>query len=466
MTSSKFFTIPAVVAGALGMGNAVARAAEPTTDELMKQIEQLQTKVQQLETKQTAAASGQQVDATVNRVLEDAQKRSQLLQMEGFTAGWNDGFKIQSADGNFLLQPYFQFQFRNVTTFREDAKNGDWDTQNGFEIRRMKFGFKGNAFTPDLTYNFRWATDRDGGSVFLENAYIQYFFSDDMAFKVGQWKDNWTHEETTSSAMQLAVDRSLLNELLGGGQTDYIQGVSLIYAPRDGKFRAEIAFHDGANSDNTDFQDDPGGGGSGLVIDGSLGTQGTNFGFSGRFEFAAMGGWREYEDFTAMGNKEDLLVIGAGFDWTQASSNNVYFHTVDVQWEPASVAGLGVYAAYVGAYSDFNDAVDDDFYNWGLLVQAGYMLNDQWEIFGRYDYTSVDDSLAPAGAEDNFSEITAGVNYYMKGHAAKVTIDFTYLPDGVPPSSSIGADLTGIGFQGTGDGDDEFVIRGQFQLLL
>ena len=127
---------------------------------------------------------------------------------------------------------------------------------------------------------------------------------------------------------------------------------------------------------------------------------------------------------------------------------------------------MGVYGAFVGAYSDFNDAVDDDFYNWGVLVQAGYMLNSQWEIFGRYDYTSVDDSLVPAGAEDNFSEITSGVNYYLKGHAAKVTIDLTYLPDGVPPSMPVGGDLTGIGFKGTGNGDDEIVIRGQFQLLL
>ena len=42
MTRSKYVTIPAVVAGALGMGNAfVARAAEPTAEDLKKQIEQL-----------------------------------------------------------------------------------------------------------------------------------------------------------------------------------------------------------------------------------------------------------------------------------------------------------------------------------------------------------------------------------------------------------------------------------------
>ena len=76
------------------------------------------------------------------------------------------------------------------------------------------------------------------------------------------------------------------------------------------------------------------------------------------------------------------------------------------------------------------------------------------------------EDLAPVGAEDNFSEITFGVNYYMQKHAAKFTADFCYLPDGAPPTSVIGNSLTGIGYQGTGDGDDEFAFRVQFQLLL
>lgn len=481
MTRSKLLTLPAVVAGALGMGSAVvAFGADPGTDDLKKQIEALQAQVQKLEQKQEQAVTAREVDATVQRVIEDAEKRSQLLQMEGFTAGWNDGFKIQSADGNFVLQPYLGTQIRNVTTFRDGNKNGDGDEiQNGFEIRRMKFGFRGNAFTPDLTYNFNWNTsvgdfnpDDEGstdsssledGTVFLENAYVQWFFSDDWAVKFGQWKDNWSHEGTVSDFLQLAVDRSLMNQLIGSGQTDYIQGVSLIYAPRDSKFRGEVAFIDGYSSANTDFQDDPSNAGNALIGVGTvLGSQGDNFGVSGRFEYAVMGNWKEYDQFTAMGSTEDLLVLGAGFNWTQASSNNVYFYTVDAQWMPASVAGLSVYGAYVGLCQDLNSVPpDDSFTNWGFLLQAGYMLNEQWEVFGRVDYTKFDDEgFSASDDQDDFWESTIGVNYYMHGQGAKFTVDVNWLCNGTPD----GVNLTGIGYQ-PADGT-EISIRAQFQLLL
>jgi hypothetical protein len=440
-----------------------AQSADSATDELRKQIEELTAKVEQLQNRQDTQASAAEVDATIQRVLADAEKRSQLLQMEGFTAGWNNGFKLQSADGNFLLQPYFQLQVRNVTTFRDGAKNGGDEIQNGFEIRRMRLGFKGNMFTPDLTYNFRWATNRNDGDIQLENAYVQYFFTADWAVKLGQWKDNWTHEETVSSTNQLAVDRSLLNELIGGGQTDYVQGIALLYHPRESEVRAEFAFIDGYSSKNTDFQDDPSSAGTALIGVGSagLGEQGDNFGLSGRVEYAFMGNWKAYDQFTAMGATGDLLVLGAGFNWTQASSNNVYFYTVDSQWLPASVVGLSVYGAFVGAYQDLNSAgIAGNFNNWGFLVQAGYMLNEQWELFGRVDYTDFDDEGFGTDSENEFWETTVGLNYYMRGQAAKFTVDLNWLCNGTPG----GVNLTGIGYQPS-DGS-EISLRAQFQLLL
>ena len=311
----KFLTIPAVVAGALGMGSTIAWAAEPTTGEMMDQIKSLQSKVSQLEGRATTMSDAQ-VGATIDSVLRDAEKRSQLLQMEGFTAG-HDGkhFVLKSADGAYSLSPQFQFQFRHTLNWTQDAKDGGNEDEiiKGFEIRRMKLAFVGNAISPDLTYNFRWATERSGGSLVLENAYVQYKFADQWAFKVGQWKDNVFHEETTSSGHQLAAERSLLNEALGGGVTDYVQGASLLYSSKDSPVRAELAMHDGANTDNTDFQDT---GGSS-----TLGVASPNFGFSARVEWAANNNFTGYDDFTAMGNKEDLFVIGAGVDWIVGGIN-------------------------------------------------------------------------------------------------------------------------------------------------
>jgi hypothetical protein len=420
----------------------------------MKQIEQLQAKVQQLETTQEKSLNARDVDATVDRVLRDAERRSQLMQLEGFTAGYDNGFKLRSADGNFLMQIYTQFQFRNVTNFTDSPAVFDADddiigfsddekVQNGFEVRRMKFGFKGNAFTPDLTYNFRWETAENGGGVTLEEATVQYQFSDQMAVRAGQWKDDWTHEETTSSSRQLAADRSLLNELIGGGQTDYVQGVMLVYNPSDSAFRANVAYHDGANTDNTDWQENTGG---------ILFVGGPNFGVSGRAEFKVSGDWKSYDDFTARGNTDGVFVIGGGFDFTQGGDSDVWFHTIDAQWE--SAGGLSIYGAFVGAWVD-SDVVDSS-YNWGFLGQVGYVFDDRWEVFGRADYTRFDEDTV--SGDDDFPELTAGVNYYWHGHAAKFTVDFTWLFNGAP------SDLTGIGVLASDD--DEFVLRAQFQLLL
>src|SRR5437867_5683985 len=119
MTSKRYMTIP-MVAGALGVGGAamVARAAEPTTAELQAQIQSLQTKVQQLESQSPAQ---QQKTATVDSVLSDANKRSQLMQVEGFTAGHTGGddghFVVQSGDGNFRMVPWLQLQFRTTLTY-------------------------------------------------------------------------------------------------------------------------------------------------------------------------------------------------------------------------------------------------------------------------------------------------------------------------------------------------------------
>jgi outer membrane murein-binding lipoprotein Lpp len=453
--TKKYMTLPAMVAGALGMGatGSAAWAAEPTTDELMRQIEQLQSKVQQLENKQEQQLSAKDVDATVDRVLRDAERRSQLMQMEGFTAGYDNGFKLRSADGNFLLNPYFQFQFRNTTNFTDgravfDADDDiigfddDEDVQNGFEVRRAKFGFRGNAFTPDLTYNFRWETDESGGGVTLEEATVQYQFADDMAVRIGQWKDDWTHEETVSSSRQLAADRSLLNELLGGGQTDYVQGIMLVFNPQDSAWRASVAYHDGANTDNTDWQENTGG---------IAAVGGPNFGVSGRVDYKFSGDWRSYDDFTAMNNNDNLFVVGAGVDFTQGGDNDIWFHTVDVQWENTN--GLALYGAYVASWADTDP---DDVYNWGALGQVGYMFNETTEVFGRVDYTQFD--FDTASGDDDFAEATVGMNYYWRGHAAKFTVDITWLFNGSP------TDVTGIGVL-AGD-DDQFVIRGQFQLLI
>jgi hypothetical protein len=443
-------TTSALVAAALVAAGGIAFAAEPaatepTAQELLEQIKSLQAKVEQLEAKQQAAHDDAEVKQTIEQIVADAEKRSALLMQNDadLLAGHEKGkFFLRSDDGNFLLTPALQLQVRYVANETDNAEPDAEDSNdNGFEIRRAKFGFGGHMFTPKLTYFMRWEASQNGGDVVLEDAWLKYELEKPWYVRGGQFKDPTFHEELVSSSRQLAVDRSLLNELLAGGLTDYIQAISAIYDKGDGTpLRFEVGYTDGAGTVNTNFRDTP--------------TNDTDFGLFGRADFFAAGTRKQYDDFTALNNKEDLLVIGGGALWDQAGSDDRVFHTIDAQWENAS--GLSAYGAFVGQWNN----AGEDSYDWGVLAQLGYLFKPKWEVFGRYDITFLDDAatFAGGGTQDRFQEFTVGVNHYIEGHSLKLTLDAVYLPDGAPDNE------TGIGIL-AGDGD-EFVFRGQFQLLL
>ena len=461
---------------ALGVGGAVgvllgaapaASAAEPSQQELLDQVKALQAKVERLEAQQQQQSqqspqvqqSGAGPAATVDGVLRDADRRSQLLQPSGFTAGVDRGqIVIRSEDGNFEIVPNFQFQARYALNYREEDNdnpvNGHANVQDGFEISRMKIAFDGHAFSPNLLYRFQWDS-RNGSSLTLEDAFITYKFADTLAVKLGQYKDVTFHEEITSSKRQLAVDRSLVNETLGGGATDYIQGVALIWdnGSKGMPLRAEVGFTDGPNTDNTNFTDTGG--------NGTFDLPNPNFGAYARAEWLAMGSWSQYDDFTAMGNDQNLLVVGGGLFYAQAGDADALWHTVDVQFETAGANPISLYAAYLGVYHDPGGgagAGGGSVYDFGFLAQAGYMLNERAELFARYDFMDLD---SPTGSGENqFHEITAGLNYYFRGHAAKFTADVSWLPNGAPIGSQDADILAPSG------GEDQIVVRAQFQLLI
>jgi outer membrane murein-binding lipoprotein Lpp len=430
-------------------------------------IQQLEAKVAQLEARQSQ--DNKAVAATIEGVLRDAEKRSQLLATNGdASSGYDNGFFIRS--GDFTLRPGVQFQFRNITDYREETDGPkDDEIENGFEVRRLKFELTGTAFSKDLSYAFIWATDREGGSLILEDAFVKYMFADDWGLRAGQFKDPGnSHEELVSSKRQLAVDRSLTNEVLNGGVLDRVQGVTLIYGGynKNNPLNVEIGLHDGANSDNSDYTGHLGSPGT-ISSTGRPGSHAFDFGVGGRAEYKFMGDWKNYAQFSALNVKEDTAVLGGGFDWSQGGDGDAITAFVDISYQNAN--GLSLYAAAHYRHLDGEIAAsadkgedDGDNEDFGVVLQAGYMLNPAWEIFGRYAGIWFDDDFGDDESDD-FHEFTVGVNYFLgnngsAGHRAKVTIDLNYLPEGTPNSQK------GIGY--LGDGDDEIVIRGQFQLLI
>ncbi len=441
-----------------------------TRDDLRSEVAELKAQVATL--LGTRAQSEADYAAAADQVLSTADRHSHFFSVDSktddsVTASYDPstGLIFQNQRGDFKFHPWFQLMPRYVANWREGGnaptQSDDW--QNGFEIRRMKFGFDGVVFTPNLSFMFLWTTQRFadsftdssgaahslGGSPVLEDAWAKYVNDSGIGFRVGQFKDPLSHEQLTSSRKLLAAERTYVNDIFLGGD-DYVQGVTVIYDP--GKMlRIEGGFTDGTQSGNENFLNSP--------------VNSSNFGVAARVDCMVVGhAWSEYDAFTALGSRQDIVVIGAGADYTgeYKGDKDQFLHTLDAQF--VGSAGLGLYAAALGRYTTVHHPASgssSDFYDWGVVAQASYLATAHIEPFVRYDFTRFDASAGsafPAGFHNQVHEITGGVNYYIRGQAFKGTLDGTWLPNGAPLNDDGAGILSGS--------KPEFLLRVQFQLLL
>jgi hypothetical protein len=466
-------TVNSIIALSLASFLCVSRAgADATTQpdsasqdnaELRGEVDQLKAKVDQLETNQQPSLPAPVIPDTSQSAFHAFH----------FTSGYDPavGFVIRSDDGLFSLHPGIVMDFRNMTSYREELlpnsgsevnKPGD-STQNGFDLTRFRLTFDGRV-TQNITY-FVQLQDDQGQTFGLLDAYWAYHFGKDSPFaiKVGQFKDPVWHERNLSEADLLAVDRSLVESLLGGGQTARVQGIDLVFD--QDRLRGQLVFHDGFNSGNTKFFD---AGGLGAGVGAGAGVTPTNFGTSARAEYMLLGDrtpnfnpYTEYDkQFTALDDKQDILVAGGGADFSQASSNDVLFHTVDLQYD--TTCGVSAYAAYLASYRDLHAAqgvTKGYYYDPGFVFQVAYLVTPKIEPFARYDYTYLPLGSTTGLLTGEVQEITIGANYYLYHQNAKFTLDASWLPNGAP------ADADALGIL-KDSGHNEAVLRLQFQLAL
>jgi len=434
-------------------------ATQPDSDlrqevrELRAEMEQMKAHDQELEKElqdrsagpATAPADSQA--AAAQRVIQEADGQSFVMSSIGLGAGWDAsrGAYIASDDGNFLLHPFVLLQMRDVTNQRDDAKGpGESETENGFETRRLQLGLDGNAFSPDFTYRVFVQADRSGGETTLYDAWVKYHLPNTAwSIEGGQFKAPLAHEQMVFDRTLLAADRTLLDDVLARGEA-FSQGAMAVYDNQNA-VRVKADFTNGYGINDMNFASYP--------------ARPANFGIGARAEYKFMGQWRDYDQFTAYDDKDDLLVADIGGDWTEADPSDAIRQAADVQWDHQ---GLGLYAAYIGDYTSRNgtNGSEGNTYDGGAAAQISYLIGGtNLEPFGRYDYLHFDDKEFAARTQTTVHEFTVGVNYYFKGQNAKLTVDGMYLPNGSP------VDDNGSGVL-VSNGHEELVARVQFQLAL
>mgnify|MGYP005849262677 CR=1 FL=1 len=344
------------------------------------------------------------------------------------------GFTLTSGPNSLNIGGLFQFGYN--AGFRDESADNvgpDQDFTQGFLIRRARLDFSGNLINDRISYRI----SGDFGEINSTNnsfnvtwAYGEYAFEDaleGLSVRFGQFKLPLFYEELVEPEYQLTVDRSLTNELFS---QQYSQGLMFTYATES--WRAHAAVSDGLNTAGSTFNS-PGD---------------SDIALTGRIDAKLAGDWAAFDDFTSFRNSDDALRVGAAVHWEHfgdtnpATSGNSFgisglgipgggalegdliVYTVDAQFESN---GWNVFAAFYGASVTNNRTGAAQPNDFGAVVQGGYFLTDQVELFARYDALFLDDEERPNLDEDHLNFLTAGATYYFvpESHALKFTTDVT-----------------------------------------
>ena len=505
----------------------VARAdATPSEVSLRAEMAALRAELNQLKAQQDDAylkqRRAEEFKAMVQDVMADAETRASLLE-NGMTAGHNgEHFFLASDNGEFRMEISGQIQIRHITNTQDtddEPSSSDLDfegvpsgfvvspdeddNERGFEVRRAKIQFAGHIADPRLNYAIRLAVDHRDNSLSADRIVISYALTDNLTLWGGEDKGPLLREELTDSSHQLAVERTLVNEIF---TIDYVQGVGIKWDV-DESIKVHVMINDGSRSgkgstdpnpltqsgasqtpvDDEGFpleDEGPSGCASDFDEDGEpIGSfdcsrsdvskaydeDRSDFAITARIDVRLEGVWSQMDDFTAGVGEDTAIFIGAAIHYEagetgdSAFNNNFLIWTVDGSFEHE---GWNFYAAVMGMHTDLEDTsavagTDQDLY--GIIVQGGYRFPDsKWEPFVRWEYLDFDQGFTDE-FDNNYGEtniITFGVNHYFHGHDAKMTLDVVYALDPIPVADG------GLGLQVDGHDDDgQVVIRGQFQLL-
>ena len=475
--------------GILASGLALTGAASAQGTDAMSEIAQLKAEVATLKSqngdKWLTEERAAEIKSLVKDVLADSETRTSL-QGSGATSGYNNGFFISSADGNFklnlslLAQARFTWNYQPGENISPDSNNGTGDDVStwAFENRRTQMAFSGNVVDPSWTYmarlNYGSAIDPYtpfAGEVVLQDAWVNKDFGNGVGLKVGQFKSPFMAESLRNDGAQLTAERSVVDYIFSGG---YTQGIMLNYT--QDMFRAMGSYNNGPRAQNGTW---------------STGSN-NSISLSGRAEFKAMGSWAQFDNETSLKSDESGLVIGAAIQYYNNRGTSVegqynpsvasiiYGDTTGltttgaVDWTADATfksGGMNLSAAFVGSnasYANNGTASNESFSSYGMVVQGGYRFTDSLEAFGRWEWMNIENGAAtpgglPASATDVNNILTFGVNVYA-GTNMKWTTQFGISLSDIGSNT---ADLGGAGWNPDANtsNNDQMNVISQLQIM-
>lgn len=453
--------------------------AEPEVTEahlaaLLARVNAQQERLGELETR-LAAARGQETENAraeamrqqIREVLSEQEFRESLMPSM-MQAGYDDGFFIRSSDDKFRLSVYGRLQLR-WTHYATRADNR-WlvprlqrNDRTGFDVERLRVGFCGHAYTPDLTYCIELEADNADGYMFVPgDAWVDYRFCDAFHVLCGYTKLMSTRAQVTSDANLQFIDRPMTDAVFGLGygvlvrfwgslfdnKLDYYLDVANSVTEGEGVGIGRTITPDPSELDGNPallFR----------TVWHALGDQ-VDFGTQADHEISASPGldlgfhyaFNEDEgDNPSMRLPYPLPRNPAGGGYGLVTSNgtqiNQFGFDAAFKWRGFSATG-----EYILRLVDPRRAWRQPFTAWwrmtgqdattvqhGAYVQAGYFLpipgmEKKLEVVARVGGVS-----ALASRQEGSWEYSGGLNYYLKGDKVKLQTDLTRIYE-VPINST------------------------------
>lgn len=312
--------------------------------------------------------------------------------------GYDKGLYMKTDDDKFkvginiLLQPQYQYL----------SMEGQDDTST-VQIRRGQFIFSGNAFTKDLTYRIQYeaiggatttAVEGVARATSLNDAYLNYRYSDGIQIMAGQFKPFFNREELTSDTKLSFVDRSIATDVLGFGRD---LGLAVHGKLAEQKFEYGLYAANEANSRNTSNFNN-------------------HFLLGARFLYNALGN-HGYTEGDSKGSDAHQLALGIGANYNAANrtdSDEILAGTADIayMWKGLSLIAEADYALELSAAAD--NTV------WGGRAQVGYFIVPE-----KFQAAVRGVAIIPTMAGDpNGYEYAASLGYYFFDHNVKLVADY------------------------------------------
>jgi hypothetical protein len=439
-----------------------------------------------------SAPSAREIQSAVDAYLAPSESDASLVGGPG-QAGYDGGFWIRG--GSFLLKINLTIQTRFEyfdwdDTDSEPSPGGDL---SGFSLPRLTLKLSGDVLCDmhyyaelEFGHHGTWfdseAIDNtDGTDLFIDNwlggfksqfgtpgaigidfsvareAWIEWEAAPAFAIRMGLIKTATTRQLMTPPEMQQFVDVSMASAYIGQwmpGYSDRNRDYGLMVHGAlgcDGEFQymATVTNGDGPVKRNVlnGFTDDP-------------------LAYSARINWDIKG---------HMGYEESALKQRA-CDWSASVGvwvhyfvdhfvENAITHYADrMAYGIDAAAGFGGFS-FTGAYNMWNHEENvvsgfDD--GWSWFAQVGYLFPDSaWELAARYGGHT---TSYEGGGETGATEWGVAVNYFIDGHANKLTWDAAFIsPDGDDDFNVFGDVYAG--YNPTFDSDG-MLIRFQWQVAL